>query len=96
MYGINVWDADGAVMLDMSLLLHRVWHQGVYTTSGNYYYAEPLGHEPTLMAVALLAANQSGLPATFTHLTAGGQWTGFSLNFGPGAVTTRVVAFATR
>jgi hypothetical protein len=95
-FGINVFDGTGKVLINNERLLHRVWHQGMYSgTNQTVYYAQPLDHKPSIISYGVDNVASSCL---VQHVTdANGNYVGFTLNFGTfGAGTTVVIAFARR
>lgn len=75
-YGIEIRDSAGNIIVDNSYLLHRVWLKGTFSTNQTITYSAPLTHEPT---VCVYGINGEGCRAT--HVTSGGNFTGVTLNF---------------
>ena len=95
---MEVFSADGNLITDNERLLHRVWHQAVYTTDGDKYYDQPLDHEPTVLALGLNEDYFFGMyPMRWQHIVQNGQWVGLTLTATTSPPNeTLIVVFARR
>lgn len=93
-FGINVFDSDGKKLIDNEKLLHRVWHQGMYTSNQTIYYLQPLNHKPTVITYGV----ERVYPCGIQHVVdASGNYLGLTLNFSTyGSGATIIVVFARR
>lgn len=73
-YGIETYDSNGNLILDNERLMHRFWDKFEVSSEGNYYYDEPLDHEPTVVDVTL-----SLYSFAWSHIISGGNYTGINV-----------------
>lgn len=67
-WGLQLFGPNGQLVLDGEMLLHRLWHSFVATSIANYYYPQPLNHEPTVVSYAIVSGTTWGNPHRWEHL----------------------------
>lgn len=77
-FGLEVRDGDGNIVLDNEHLTQRLWYWGIHHENDIVTYAEPLNHEPTVMAIGI-----NGWGAPVEHRKSGGQYIGFRVKTHP-------------
>lgn len=96
-YGIRIRNADGDAIFDRYRGTHRVWHKEYHRyddadVDDVHYYDDPLDHKPYLIPIT---TSSNGVPIV-THVTSGGQYVGYEVDFSSWDITSAyVIALAT-
>lgn len=77
-YGIEIRDASNNIVLDNRHLTQRLYYWGIHGENTTVTYAQPLAHEPTIVAMGI-----NGWGAPVEHRTSAGQYIGFRVGTHP-------------